>query len=123
MCSVLNCILRLPISEFSRKAPISGAKRKAGESADETPRVEAAIPPASMESPPRTRAHLEAAREEGKAATEAERTAAEEAEKATSVRVVRAPPASPPSPPSESPSRELFPANRDQELPEAHPAE
>ena len=50
------------------------------ESADEAPGVEAAISPALVGGPPRTRARLEAAREE------------EEAEKAASATVVQTPP-------------------------------
>jgi len=112
--------MRSSISKFSRKAPVSGTKREAEESTDETPRVEADFSPASAESPPRTRARLEAVQMEDKVAAEARETADEEAEKVT-VAVVRAPPMSPSSQLAESPARELFPVGQDQALPEAHP--
>ena len=62
-------------------------KRKVEESADETRRVEAAMSPPSVGSPPRTHVHWEAARSEDEAA-----------EEAASAGEMRTPPASPLSP-------------------------
>ena len=83
------------------------------ESADETHRVEAAMSPPMVGSPPQTRARQEAAQGEEE---EAERSADE---KAAPMEVVQTPPASPPSPPQENPGQELFPNGQDPILPEA----
>ncbi|XP_039851804.1 uncharacterized protein LOC120710219 [Panicum virgatum] len=94
----------------------SGGKRKVEESADETRRVEAALSPPLVGSPPRTRIHREAAQSEDEVAEEAGRSASE---KAAPLEGVETPPASPSSPQLENSSRELFPAGRDPVLPEA----
>jgi len=106
--------LTLPNFELRRK-------RKAEDSADEARRVEAAASLASVKSPPRIRARLEAVQEEEDAAAEAGETSAKDAEKAASVDEVRTPPMSPSSVPPKSLGREPFLADRGQAPPNAHP--
>jgi len=66
-----------------------------------------------VRSPPRTRAHREAAQGEEEVTEAVGRSATE---KAASAGEMQTPPASPLSPPQESPARELFLAGQDQAL-------
>ena len=91
-------------------------KRKEEESADETRRVEAALSPPSVWSPPQTHIRWEAVRGEDEAAEEAGQSAAE---KPALLEVMEISPASPSSPPPGNPGWVLFPAGRDPVLLEA----